>query len=54
MTIKHKSFSKAITGAEDEWYLCNQAVKPNQDKLVYEWKKVTCKNCLKQKTSNNG
>lgn len=47
--IKHKALAKAITSPEQEFYLCNQAVTPNEDKLVYRWDKVTCKNCLKQK-----
>lgn len=42
------ALGKAITGPEEEWYLCNQAVIPHPDKLVYAWDKVTCKNCLKQ------
>lgn len=50
--IKHKALSMAKTEAEQEWYLCNQAVKPNSDKLEYSWNKVTCKNCLKNKNKN--
>lgn len=46
--IKHKAIGIAKTSPEQEWYLCNQAVKPNPDKLEYVWRKVTCKNCLKQ------
>lgn len=48
--IKHMALAWARTEAEQEWYLCNQAIKPNPDKLVYQWDKVTCKNCLRQRT----
>lgn len=31
------------------FYLCNQAFSfPEIDKLSFQWKNVTCKNCLKQ------
>jgi len=29
------------------FYLCNQAVKPNENKMTDDENKVTCKNCLK-------
>jgi RNase P subunit RPR2 len=32
---------------QEYFYLCNQAVKPNKNKLTRNKKKVTCKNCLK-------
>ena len=47
--IKHMSLARVKTAAEQEWYLCNQAVTPTEEKLVYRWDKVTCKNCLKQR-----
>jgi hypothetical protein len=28
-------------------YLCNWAVKPNEDKMSYDISKVTCKNCIR-------
>ena len=43
--IFHKKIKK-----DDCWfYLCNQAVTPTMRKTKYNWKDVTCKNCLKQK-----
>jgi len=30
-----------------ERYLCNQAVKPTNEKSVYHVKLITCKNCIK-------
>lgn len=51
--IKHKANANAKTAAEQEWYLCNGVVKPNPDKLVYRWDKVTCKNCLKIRRKAN-
>lgn len=31
-------------------YLCNQAVRPKDfSKSAYQWKSVTCKNCLKRR-----
>ena len=47
--IKHKAVAIALENPEQEWYLCNQAIKPNPDKLVYGWNKITCKNCLRFK-----
>ena len=40
---------KAEHGKDVERYLCNHAVDPIADKLVYDWDQVTCKNCLLQK-----
>ena len=30
----------------EDYYLCNQAVKPTPSKSSYIWRNVTCKNCL--------
>lgn len=37
---------------KDVIYLCNQAVKANRDKCRFQWKYVTCINCLKQKPTS--
>jgi len=37
---------------KDVIYLCNQAVNANRDKCRFQWKYVTCKNCLKQKPTS--
>jgi len=42
----------SIVLRKDVIYLCNQAVKPNRDKCRFQWKYVTCKNCLKQKPTS--
>jgi hypothetical protein len=48
--IKHKRLCSSRYGdAEGEYYLCNEAVKPKPEKLVDNWNKVNCKNCLKHK-----
>ena len=39
---------KAIYKEDKIFYLCNQAVVVNEDKLTNHWEDVTCKNCLKQ------
>jgi hypothetical protein len=49
-SIIHKSLHSIRYGnPEGEYYLCNEAVKVNSDKMSYRWNKVTCKNCLKQR-----
>ena len=43
--IMHKAYYKE----EKIFYLCNQAVSIDEDKVTNHWAEVTCKNCLKQK-----
>lgn len=42
----HKVF---IDDSDDFRYFCNQAVSVTDSKASLLWKKVTCKNCLKQR-----
>lgn len=46
-TIIHRGFWKN----KKQFYLCNQAVKSTQHKITMMWGEVTCKNCIKNKTS---
>lgn len=41
--IRHWHFTKE----NKSYYLCNQAVTPNEMKMVEELEQVTCKNCKK-------
>ena len=51
--ITHKRLCSIKYGnPEGEYYLCNEAVKGNPDKLESDWDKVTCKNCLRQNPTN--
>jgi hypothetical protein len=55
MKIIHKAIyyhHQFITIKLEVIYLCNQAVKANRDKCRFQWKYVTCKNCLKQKPTS--
>lgn len=45
MAIHYKLFKDG-----EPYYLCNQAVSPSKDKMTKDWRKITCKNCLKQKS----
>lgn len=50
MTKIHKRLCSTKYGdIEGEYYLCNEAVKSDWYFLTDDWKKVTCKNCLKKK-----
>lgn len=45
--IKHMYISLAYCGKpEEDNYLCNPVPIPKEEKIVYYWEKVTCKNCL--------
>ena len=47
--IKHYYVSGARYGKpEQDNYLCNRVPFPNEDKIEYDWKKVTCKKCLRK------
>ena len=43
-----KEWKDGILKYHRDFYLCNQAVIPNEEKYSRRWNKVNCKNCLKQ------
>ena len=45
----HKVHKEHINDDLEAVYLCNQAVKPTNLMMTDDWKKVTCKNCLRRK-----
>ena len=48
--MKHKIIHMVVIKTGDKLnYICNWAVGVSLDKVTMEWKKVTCKNCLKIK-----
>lgn len=54
--IKHKTiFTKdwVTSGVKRKVYLCNWACGTTPEKSSYRWNKVTCKNCLKLKPTQN-
>ena len=47
--IIHKQFMNKYTLKR---YLCNQGIRTSLNKITNRWNKVTCRNCLKQKPSD--
>ena len=53
---KQKILVQRIYGAKKDHrisvYLCNWAASATKNKMVRDWKKVTCKNCLRKLSSS--